>query len=171
MANVVGTYKIDSMETASKTSEQRRRPSFLMILGLTAVAGLAAGNAIAIVSATSSPSTPPAEVATGVAACEDNLPIEGVWVSAGPSSGWANKIPGASPTEVSFSRVTHVSSYTVHVGCGGSPEHWQFSDIATSNAVTNFPVGFECGPPSGKVEPADQGICEQVGVTTLKAAA
>ena len=159
------------MEEAAKSSERRRRPSFFQILGLTAVAGLVAGNTIAIVSAVSDSSTPPtAEVATGVAACEDNLPIEGVWVSAGPSSGGANMIPGSSPNQATFSKVIHVGSYTVHVGCGGSPEHWQMADYATSSAVANFPVGFDCGPPSGGSEAANRGICEQVGLTTLKAA-
>ncbi len=111
------------------------------------------------------------KVAVGEVMCADNKSVEGVWLSAGPSSGWANVIQGPSSSIEIFSRALHrVGSYTVHVGCGGSPKHWSLSDYANSDATANMPVGFLCEPtvnPSN--HPKNHGICEQVGLIVLGA--
>jgi len=74
-----------------------------------------------------SPST--SETIHGQIGCINNASPVGVWIEARSStSGWAShevpiELGGLSKVNYSYT-LDHGGPYSVHVGCGGTPEHW-----------------------------------------------
>jgi hypothetical protein len=62
----------------------------------------------------------------GQVMCVDEENVTGVWIAASGGSGWASwsSINGYT---VNFSRGGVSGSWTVHVGCGGTPSNWRYS--------------------------------------------
>lgn len=55
----------------------------------------------------------------------ENHYIAGVWVEVyGGKSGWARLERYPEPVQVDWSYNTHGKPYSLHIGVGGSPEHW-----------------------------------------------
>lgn len=76
---------------------------------------------------------------SGEASCIDNEPIEGIWVNAvSGGSGWADKHKTNSiGSEVGFTYVLPNSgTYNLHVGCGGSEQHWNNVDTTENGSGT-----------------------------------
>ena len=68
--------------------------------------------------------------ASGFVSCANNWPVVGVWVNAGGSSGWAT-LGSAGHGLVSYDRsIDAHPTYTLNVGCGGTPQHWATSNFA-----------------------------------------
>jgi hypothetical protein len=91
---------------------------------------------------TLTPAVQASTTVSGEVTCVDELPVEGVWIQASGGSGWANWTPtiGAS-FNARFSRGGVSGSWTVHVGCGGSPSHWKYSpdgNTTTTQSVASW---------------------------------
>ena len=89
--------------------------------------------------------TPAAQASTtvsGEVTCVDELPVEGVWIQASGGSGWASWTPTSGASyNARFSRGGVSGSWTVHVGCGGSPSHWKYSpdgNTTTTQSVASW---------------------------------
>lgn len=97
---------------------------------------LIAGGAITMAS--------PAQAAmtvSGTVQCLDGLPVEGVWIAASGGSGFASWTPQSGyPSVARFSRAGISGSWTVHVGCGGSPSNWKYSP--NGNSTTTSSVAY-----------------------------
>lgn len=85
---------------------------------------------------------------TGYAKCwpDPTKPVVGVWiVAANGGSGWADL--QALPGQVNvawFSRtLPNGGSYVVHIGCGGTPAHWELT-LASLNGVLGSGHTFTC---------------------------
>lgn len=83
----------------------------------------------------------------GYAMCADQSPVVGVWVNvAGGTSGWATRYGSGYQQRWAYN--TQGRSYSLTVGCGGTPQRWAASTStpyygAWSN-VTCFP-GYSYG--------------------------
>jgi len=132
-------------------------------------AGIGIGNAVFNGSEPTLPSAP-----TGVIRCANNLPVVGVYIDTGNKndSAFASWQSGADPSIAAYnthkSLHIHETGYSIHVGCGGSPQKWEFADYSTSEAVTEEPAGFECEVPPNQNLPKGHGICLQVGTSVLQ---
>jgi hypothetical protein len=81
--------------------------------------------------------------------------VEGVWVATSKGSGyspWTGQGDGATAS-FKYTLPLH-ESYSLHVGCGGSPSSWQVAtySVTVSTAVNNF----SCDDVPGQ---ADYGTC------------
>ncbi len=108
----------------SKVSGSRRLRAKLGALG--AVASILGG--LVAVQVTATPMADASTYVGGSVLCLDNSPVEGVWIQAASGgSGWANFGP-VGAADVSFNyALPYGSSYTVHVGCGGSRSNWRYT--------------------------------------------
>jgi hypothetical protein len=72
------------------------------------------------------------------------MAVEGVWIVAeNGGSGWAKWTAGNSASTAKYSyTLPHGGRYAVHVGCGGSPAHWQTTP--DSNVVSGTFNDFIC---------------------------
>ena len=90
----------------------------------------AVGATLALVLGVSLGASSPASASTTVAgslSCVTGRAVEGVWVAANSSSsGWAtlNVASGSSSTVSWHFTLNNAGSYSIHVGCGGSPQTW-----------------------------------------------
>lgn len=70
--------------------------------------------------------------------------VVGVWIQASSGgSGWASWASlGTDTNQASYSySLPNGGAWTVHVGCSGSPSHWQYSpdgDVTTTHSVVNW---------------------------------
>lgn len=148
-----------------KQHKDARLYGALCLIGLGIAAGYVAGDFLPFIKGGSQPTT--SLLAVGDVKCADGQAVEGVWVEAGASSGWANFYPevsavNAKPLSVvyDFFRGISQSTYTVHVGCGGSPEKWTSADYS-SPAPANLSVGFVCLSGEARGTPGNRGVCGQ----------
>jgi hypothetical protein len=75
-----------------------------------------------------------------------SMPVEGVWIAANSGgSGWASWSRAPSdPEEASFSyNLPNGGSFSVHVGCGGSPQNWAVATYSY-NSVSGSGHNFYC---------------------------
>jgi hypothetical protein len=159
--------------TESKPSKESRIPlsrrSLALIGGLGGAAFLGIGILIGDAVTSSVPTKTP--LAVGQVRCGNNQPVEGVWVDSGSGSGWASTVPPSNvSTSVSFNRSIEQDTYTVHVGCNGSPSRWAISDFSNTEAIADTPVGFVCDPAPVKTAEVNThitGICRQVILTAI----
>ena len=88
------------------------------------------------------PSAQASITVSGYVMCVDELPVEGVWIQASGGSGWANWTPTSGANyNAHFSRGGVSGSWTVHVGCGGSPSKWKYSpdgNTTTTQSVASW---------------------------------
>lgn len=79
---------------------------------------------------------------SGQVTCVDELPVEGVWIQASGGSGYASWTPTSGASyNARFSRGGVSGSWTVHVGCGGSPSNWKYSpdgNTTTTQSVASW---------------------------------
>lgn len=91
-----------------------------------------------------------ATTVTGTVYCDDNANVEGVWVVA-PSgvSGWAAMDhSGGTVQRVGWSYGnTNGGSYSLHVGCGGTPSNWAVP--AVSGTLTGSGHALTCYSDAG----------------------
>lgn len=93
------------------------------LAGLVIVAGMAIGQG----SATAANS--------GSATCANQDPVVGVWVNvSGGQSGWASR--SGSGFSQNWSYNTQGRSYSLTVGCGGTPARWKASTSTPSYSTT-----------------------------------
>jgi len=105
-------------------------------LGLCASIG--ASSLISVSSTKDANATPVAAVraadrlftAKGNIKCEDNAAVTGVWVESTPTSGWATFIKLGNTSVYEYMKSTDDPLYTVHVGCGGTPNKWLQPDYS-----------------------------------------
>ncbi len=72
-------------------------------------------------------------IISGKVLCADNEPVEGIWVDTFDGntvdkgiSGYADlRPPDSNQPEVEFAYVLKGDAYNLHVGCGGSKQHWK----------------------------------------------
>jgi serine/threonine protein kinase len=93
---------------------------------------------------------------SGYVSCISGNAVEGVYVAAGKGSGfspWTGQGDGATAT-FTYTLPTQ-ESYSLHVGCGGSPSSWQVAtySVTVSTAVNNF----ACDDVPGQ---SDYGTCQ-----------
>jgi hypothetical protein len=81
----------------------------------------------------------------GQVMCLDQDNVTGVWIAASSGSGWASwsSINGYT---VNFSRGGVSGSWTVHVGCGGTPSNWRYSPDGKVT-VTSASASWTCYTP------------------------
>ena len=93
---------------------------------------------------TAAPGASASTYASGQVQCL-TMPVEGVWVAANSGgSGWASWHTFGDPEVANFSySLPNGGSYYVHVGCGGSPQHWAVATYSY-NAVTGSGHVFYC---------------------------
>ncbi len=123
-----------------------------------------AGSALAVGIAAVALPAAPANAAVGFQAsgwvsCANGWPVVGVWVNAGGSSGWASLSGANKFGQKHYDRGigTH-PTYTLNVGCGGSPQHW-----ATSNHAQGGLAGMAAWGAEYFVNCNDRGGCSAVG--------
>lgn len=101
-------------------------------------------------------------IVSGQVLCMSNKPVEGIWVnSVNGRSGWTDlRENNSSGSEVIFEYILTGDAYNLHVGCGGSKQHWNgvYITEAGSGAVydRNFHF-FTCQDASHAV---GYGSCE-----------
>jgi hypothetical protein len=73
---------------------------------------------------------------SGYVMCVDQLPVEGVWIVANSGgSGWAQGSFGSSYNARFSYTLPNGGSWTIHTGCGGSPQSWRY--LANGNVSTS----------------------------------
>ncbi len=81
--------------------------------------------------------------------CEDGAPVEGVWIDATTGRSDFAKTYGAGNSKRFGYSLSTASSWTVHVGCGGTPAHWAHRPegiVTTTAAQANWDcVTFDLG--------------------------
>ncbi len=79
-------------------------------------------------------------LAAGTVECASGRHVEGIWIQAIDSPGWAAW--SANPQQeniASYSRsLPHEEIYGVHVGCGGSPLKWASSNLSPGVRTGEF---------------------------------
>ena len=85
------------------------------------------------ISVTSSPVASAATAVSGEVMCVSQAPVVGVWIAASNGgSGWAYwTASGTNYNARYFYSLPKGGSYSVHVGCGGTPSRWG-ADIRSS---------------------------------------
>jgi hypothetical protein len=69
--------------------------------------------------------------ASGLVSCANGWQVVGVWVNAGGSSGWASLSAANKYGQRNYDRgIDAHPTYTLNVGCGGTPQHWATSNHA-----------------------------------------
>jgi hypothetical protein len=115
-----------SMSQPQPPQHPRSRRRATVLVGLAAALGVAAVGL-----------TPAAAQAAnaGTAMCANQDPVVGVWVNvSGGSSGWAAR--NGSGYYQSWSYNTQGKSYSLTVGCGGTPASWKTSTSTPSYRTT-----------------------------------
>jgi hypothetical protein len=67
---------------------------------------------------------------SGTVNCPTGLPVVGIWVNDGLSSGsgWASySAAGSDGAAFKYTLPSDASLYDLHVGCGGTPQAWAFT--------------------------------------------
>jgi hypothetical protein len=100
--------------------------------------------------------TPTTFFVTGQVTCESGQSVEGVWVSAAAGSAYASwQALGNGSTSDWWFTLPQEESYSLHVGCGGSPPSWA---VATYTATVSGPHNsFNCQDSPGA---SGYGQCE-----------
>ena len=78
---------------------------------------------------------------SGSVSCISGNGVEGVWVAAGSGAGWSPwQGQGNGATATFWYTLPKKESYSLHVGCGGSPSSWKVAtySVTVSTAVNNF---------------------------------
>ena len=72
--------------------------------------------------------------------CTDGQAVEGVWVAANSGgSGWASWGVAGSTDYAWFSyTLPNGGSYSVHVGCGGSPSRWNTANYSVTVSASGY---------------------------------
>lgn len=70
--------------------------------------------------------------------CMDNEPVVGVWVKAinGPEGMASLRNPNSNGSEATFVYIFTGDAYDLHVGCGGSGQHWNNLDYTETGSGT-----------------------------------
>jgi len=97
-------------------------------------------------------------VVTGGVRCKSGAAVQGVWIETpNGGRGFADWSPGSDPSDATFYKEIGASPYAVHVGCGGTPQHWG-QDVKSALTPVN-----EDSPPDGWVchddLPPPQKVC------------
>lgn len=89
------------------------------------------------------PTPPTSYKVTGQLSCSSGNAVEGVWVQANDGADWASWKPlsGGSVADW-WLTLPEDESYSLNVGCGGSPENWKVS--VSSPTVTGQHNSFNC---------------------------
>jgi transcriptional regulator with XRE-family HTH domain len=108
-------------------------------------------------------------IVTGSVACGSGRPVAGVWIAASTSqrdSGFAHLGP-PSTSGISYpigsngtykDWLPHGGSYAVHVGCGGTDDHWASSSY--SPLLSSRTVHLRCqDPPAPAADTSSRGRC------------
>jgi hypothetical protein len=76
---------------------------------------------------------------SGQITCVDGLGVEGVWiVASNGGSGWASWwAPGMGYANFSYT-LPYGGAWTVHVGCGGTPAHWEYPTNGNSTTTSSY---------------------------------
>jgi hypothetical protein len=117
--------------------------------------------------------------AIGTVECATGRPVEGVWVDvANGHSGWAEwAAEPNNPDRASYSyELQMAGKYTVHVGCGGSPENWAsetWSEPVASGETHDFMCHDSLTKPSTEpivaCEPASDATTSTEAIPTVPA--
>lgn len=100
-------------------------------------------------------SASPAHASTkvyGSVECGSGHNIEGLWVAASSgTSGWAiMNYPGNTHYNISWSyTLSSGNSYSVHVGCGGTPGNWAVTSTSEIYSGNSYNLICHDGKPSG----------------------
>lgn len=79
---------------------------------------------------------------SGTVMCADQSTVVGVWVEvSGGRSGWATRSGSGYSQRWSYN--TQAKSYSLHVGCGGTPQKWAYS---TKTTFTTTKANATCFP-------------------------
>lgn len=89
-----------------------------------------------------------ATIITGIVECspDPTMPVVGVWiVGSNGGSGWAHfqLLPGHPNIAVFDRTLPKGGSYVVHVGCGGTPAHWELA-LGSVTPVSDSGYHFTC---------------------------
>lgn len=109
----------------------------------------------------------PHSEAKGTITCPAGEPVVGVWIDADTGQGWAQWRPQSAEdtTTAEYSRdVGEPTDYSVHVGCGGTPDNWEYADYSPPEqlAPSDITAIWHCGP-DPRHSLATNGICHLVG--------
>lgn len=105
-------------------AETLRRVTLGSLAAAAVAVGLCAAPAQAAVPAVARPAS---YGVSGSVSCLSGSAVEGIWVSASSgTSGWAtlSAASGSSSSVEWWFTLSSDTSYFIHVGCGGSPQHW-----------------------------------------------
>jgi len=108
---------------------------------LAATGVLAAGGSLALAPAAQASTT-----VSGYVTCVDELNVEGVWIQASGGSGFASWSAAGVGYYAHYSRAGISGSWTVHVGCGGSPSNWKYTPDGFQK-VTGSSASWTCYTP------------------------
>jgi hypothetical protein len=114
---------------------QAKRWAVTLVCALVLIVGMAAGAGSAHASAA---------ISGHVTCMTETQAVEGIWVAANSGgSGWANWTPVGANWYASFNyTLPNGGSYSLHVGCGGSPQHWNMA--LYSSTVSGSGYQFYC---------------------------
>lgn len=143
-------------EFLARAKREVMRPTPIAILSLMAMGGVAVegcGHSQKAVS-----------TAHGRIECPVGQPVVGVWIEAAHGRGFADWQPGSRPNVAVYSRtLPEAEEYSVHVGCGGTPENWEQADYLNGSVESGTSHNFACGPSNNPVDVAvHHGVCRLV---------
>jgi hypothetical protein len=79
----------------------------------------------------------------GQVTCTSHSQVVGVWIATGSGSGWASWRPmGDGSAAYYLYKLPYWENYSLHVGCGGSPQHWKASINSPSTSPGRH--AFDC---------------------------
>jgi hypothetical protein len=113
------------------------------------LAVMGTGAILAVGVAAASPAYADTGTISGDVTCNDGSAPQGVWIDAAGGSGFASYSNGV------FSRDGVTGPWTVNVGCGGTPDNWEYSVYGGNSTNSTF-ANWGCYPPD---EPAYQTGC------------
>lgn len=107
-------------------SPNRRKLTHLTLIGVAMVASLLIGVFVLLIAPQLSGNTSKPVYLAGRILCVDNQPVVGVWVKAvrGPEGMASLRDPNSNGSEATFIYIFRGDAYDLHVGCGGSGQHW-----------------------------------------------
>jgi hypothetical protein len=142
-----------SVSAVCSKHEKLRRPASYILLAGIGVAGLRLAGCAS-------------GEAKGTVTCPTGKSVEGVWIDADTGQGWAQWHPKSPQSRniATYNRnVGEPTHYSVHVGCGGTPDNWEQADYAQKPpATTDVMVTWHCGPNPAQPS-AIHGTCVLVG--------
>lgn len=113
-----------------------------VLVGL-AVVAVAVGSPLVLGNGYLPWSPAPQETVSGLVSCRTGLPVANVWIAEDTGVGlYATKGTDMSsgPATAYHAAIPKGVAYQLHVGCGGSPQHWAMSASSTDTTAISLTV-------------------------------